>query len=414
LLTRDGADPWVQTAALSSAAGNATDLLHALTKGEDFVKTAHAAAVLTRLATVIGAQADDAALARVFRVLGEQPDSAAWPVAVLDGLGQGLQNSKRSLRKLWDQPPPALADAVKRVLPLFRRAAAIAADPKREEAERATALRRLGYGPFDVAADALAAALGPQNPPELQAAAVRALAAQDHPRVAELLLARWDGYGPAVRREAVEALCARSARLAKLLDAIEAKTVSPSQLEAARRAQLLRHPNAALRKQAEALLANVGSPDRRKVVEDYRPALDLPADTARGKTVFQKNCVTCHKLGDEGHDVGPDLRAVLGTKTPEALLVDILDPNREVDPRYVNYQVTTTGGRVVTGLLAVETPASVTLRRADQAEDTILRSQIESMQATAQSLMPEELEKQLSKQDLADLIAYLRSQAAPR
>jgi putative membrane-bound dehydrogenase-like protein len=414
LLARDGADPWVQTAALSSAARTAPDLLTTLTRHAPFLAAPHAAAVLARLATVIGAQADDAALAHVFRQLGEQPDSAAWPVAVLDGLGQGLQNSRRPLRRLWDQPPPALAEAVRGVLPLFRRAAAIAADPKRDVPERATALRRLGYGPFDVAADALAAALGPQNPPELQAAAVRALAAQDHPRVAELLLAHWDSYGPTVRREAVEALCARPARLAKLLDAVEAKSVAPAQLEAARRAQLLRHSNATLRKRAQALLANVGSPDRRKVVEEYRSILDLPTDTARGKAVFQKNCITCHKLGDEGHDVGPDLRAVLGTKTPEALLVDILDPNREVDPRYVNYQVMTTGGRVITGLLAVETPASVTLRRADQAEDTILRSQIESMQATTQSLMPEELEKHLSKQDLADLIAYLRSQAAPK
>ncbi len=414
LLRRDGADSWVQTAALSSAARSAPDLLGALTQDSAFLQTASAAAVLTRLATVIGAQADDAALARVFRLLGEQPDTAVWPVAILDGLGQGLQNGKRSLRRLWEQPPPALAEAVRGVLPLFRRAAVVAGDAKRSSGDRAVALRRLGYGPLEIAAGALAAALGPQNPPELQAAAVRALAAQDQPKAADLILEHWDSYGPALRREAVEVLCARPAKLAKLLDAVAAKRVAPAQIEAARREQLRRHRDAALRKRAQELLADVGSADRRKVIEEYRPALDLPADAARGKAVFQKTCLTCHRLGTEGHDVGPDLRAVLGNKTPEALLVDILDPNREVDPRYVNYLVTTTGGRVVTGLLAVETPASVTLRRADQAEDTILRTQIESMQATAQSLMPEEMEKQISKQDLADLIAYLRAQAAPR
>jgi putative membrane-bound dehydrogenase-like protein len=414
LLTRDGADPWVQTAALSSAAANAPDLLMALTKSEEFVNAAHAAAVLTRLATVIGAQADDDALAQVFRLLGEQPDAATWPVAVLDGLGQGLQHGKRSLRKLWEQPPPALAEAVRGVMPLFRRAAAAAADLQRGVSERATALRRLGHGPFDLAADTLAAALGPQNPPELQTAAVQALAAQDHPKAADLLLEHWDGYGPAVRREAVEALCARPARLAKLLDAVAAKRVVPSQLESARREQLRRHSNAALRQRAQVLFADAGNADRRKVIDDHRATLDLPADPARGKVVFQKNCMTCHRLGDEGHDVGPDLRAVLGNKTREALLADLLDPNREVDPRYVNYQVMTTAGRVVTGLLAVETPASVTLRRADKAEDTILRTQIDSMQATTQSLMPEELEKQLTKQDFADVIAYLLSQATSK
>jgi putative heme-binding domain-containing protein len=414
ILSRDGADQWVQTAALSSAAGTAPDLLAALIRAPAFIDAPHAAVVLSRLATVIGAQADDAALARVFKLLAEQPDSAAWPAAVLDGLGQGLQNGKRSLRKMWEQPPPALAAAVRGVLPLFRRAAKLAADPKADLAERATALRRLGYGPFSVAADALAGALGPQNPPDLQLAAVRALAAHDNPRVAELLLSHWDEYGPVIRREAVEALCARPDRLSKLLDAMTAKRVSPAQIEAARRLQILRIPNAAVRKRAQELFANIGSPDRRKVVEEYRSALDLKPDLTRGKAMFAKNCMTCHKLGEEGHDVGPDLRGALGNKTKDALLIDILDPNREVDPRFVNYQVMTTAGRIVTGLLAVETPASVTLRRADKAEDTILRTQIESIQATTQSLMPDELEKQLNKQDVADVIAYLLSQAKPQ
>ncbi len=414
LLARDGADPWVQTAALSSAARTAPGLLAVLVEQPAFINAPQAVAVLTRLATVIGAQADDAALARVFKLLAVQPDSAVWPTAALDGLGQGLQNGKRSLRKMWERPPPALAEAVQGVLPLFRRAAAVAADSKANLTERATALRRLGYGPFDLAVGALSGALAPQNPPDLQVAAVRALAAHDNPRVAELLLAHWSEYGPAVRREVVEALCARTNRLSKLLDAITAKQVAPAQIEAARRLQILRIPNAAIRKRAQELFTNIGSPDRRKVIEDYRPALELKADLARGKAVFAKNCMTCHRLGDEGHDVGPDLRGALGNKTKDALIIDILDPNREVDPRYVNYLVTTTAGRVVTGLLAVETPASVTLRRADKAEDTILRTQIESIQATTQSLMPEELEKQLSKQDLADVIAYLLSQAKPQ
>jgi putative membrane-bound dehydrogenase-like protein len=414
VLEKDGADPWVQSAALSSVGRWAPDLLALLTHDQPFLRTSHAANVLTRLATVIGAQADDAALVGVFQLLGEQPDTATWPSAVLDGLGQGLQHGKRSLRKLWEQPPPALSDAIRGVLPLFRRAAAVAVDPKASVTDRATALRRLGYGPFDVAVAALAAGLGPQNPTEVQTAAVRALAAHDGPKVATMLLDHWDEYGPAVRREAVEALCARPARLTALLDAIAAKKVSPAQIEAARRTQILRIPNAAIRKRATELFANAGNPDRRKVVEEYRSALELKPDLARGKAIFTKNCATCHKLGDEGHEVGPDLRGALGNKTKEALLIDILDPNREVDPRYVNYQVVTTAGRSITGLLAVETPASVTLRRADKAEDTILRTQIESMQATAQSLMPEEMEKQLNKQDLADVIAYLLSQAKPQ
>ena len=73
----------------------------------------------------------------------------------------------------------------------------------------------------------------------------------------------------------------------------------------------------------------------------------------------------------------------------------------------MNYQVDDHAGRTVSGLLAVETPTSITLRRGDKAEDTILRSQIDEMRATSKSLMPEEFEKQLDKQQMADLIEYL-------
>jgi putative heme-binding domain-containing protein len=96
------------------------------------------------------------------------------------------------------------------------------------------------------------------------------------------------------------------------------------------------------------------------------------------------------------------------------LLIDIFDPSREVDPRYINYVITNNAGRVFTGMIASETASSVTLRRAEKAEDVLLRSQIEEIQATAKSLMPENLETQLGKQDVADLIAYLQSVAAPK
>ena len=138
----------------------------------------------------------------------------------------------------------------------------------------------------------------------------------------------------------------------------------------------------------------------------------LTADVARGKAVFKKTCATCHRLENEGTEVGPDLLSALRNKTPEGLVIDILDPSREVDPRYINYVVTTKNGQLFTGLVAAETASSVTLRRAEKAEDTILRTQIEEIQATAKSLMPDNLETQLNKQDLADVIAYLQAVAA--
>ncbi len=87
----------------------------------------------------------------------------------------------------------------------------------------------------------------------------------------------------------------------------------------------------------------------------------------------------------------------------------MLDPNREINPQYLNYTLRTTDGRSVTGLIASETATSVTLRRAEGASDTILREEIEAMRTAGVSLMPEGLEKQVSKQDAADIVAYLMS-----
>lgn len=108
-----------------------------------------------------------------------------------------------------------------------------------------------------------------------------------------------------------------------------------------------------------------------------------------------------------GYQVGPDLLGAIRGKNAEYLLIAILDPSREVDPRYVNYTVETKQGRVFSGLLASESGTSLNLKRGENAEDTILRNQIESIQATSKSLMPEGLEMQVKPDDMAHLLAYL-------
>jgi putative heme-binding domain-containing protein len=90
-------------------------------------------------------------------------------------------------------------------------------------------------------------------------------------------------------------------------------------------------------------------------------------------------------------------------------MTQILEPNRFVSPNYVQYFVSDRSGRVFSGLIASETPSSLTLRRAEGAEDTILRSQIEELASTGKSLMPGNFATKLTHQEMADLIAYLLS-----
>src|SRR5262249_27603905 len=105
--------------------------------------------------------------------------------------------------------------------------------------------------------------------------------------------------------------------------------------------------------------------------------------------------------------VGPDLRAALTNKTKDALLIDLFDPNREVDPRFVNYVATLNDGRTAAGLIAAETANGVSLRRSGGVDETILRADLESLKSTRVSVMPENFESTLSVQETADLLQFL-------
>src|SRR5205823_5179714 len=242
-------------------------------------------------------------------------------------------------------------------------AAVTVRDEARNSPTRVAAAGLLALAPFDVAGPALAEALTPATPGDVQSAAVKALAAHPDPKVSELLLKNWNGYGPTLRREVLDALTARPDRALKLLDAVEKKTVAASELDLARVQQLKTHPNAAVRAKAAAVLKATVNPDRAKVVASYAAALELKGDAAKGKGLFKTHCSACHKLDGVGHDVGANLLAALPSKSGEDLLVAVFDPNREVDPRYVNYQATTADGRTLNGVVVAETPTSVTLRR---------------------------------------------------
>jgi putative heme-binding domain-containing protein len=193
-----------------------------------------------------------------------------------------------------------------------------------------------------------------------------------------------------------------------LLVAIEEGRFSPTELDPARRSQLLALEEPKLRERALRSLGTAGSGDRGPVLAAFRKALELSGEPERGRAVFQKTCATCHKAEGVGVDVGPNLATVTG-RTPEDLLVHILDPNREVAPPYVNYNVATSDGRVLSGLIADESANALTLKRAEGVTDVIPRGRIEEISSTGQSLMPEGLEKGLEPRDFADLIAYLRS-----
>jgi putative heme-binding domain-containing protein len=265
----------------------------------------------------------------------------------------------------------------------------------------------LRHGEFDRVRRAAPDLLAPRQPQELRLAAVRALGAFPDPVAADLLLSAWRGLTPPVRAEAIETLLRRPAWVAPLLSAIEAGVVHPSGVPVARRNLLLANKDDALRARAERIFGASAPGPRSEVVGRYRETLSLRGRVQEGQAVFRRECATCHRVGSEGHAVGPSLTTVKH-RSPEEILTHVLDPNREVSPDGTEYAVTLSDGRVLTGLLAADSEAGLTLRRAQGVEETVPRSQIEEVSGTGRSLMPEGLERTVSPQDMADLIAFLK------
>jgi putative membrane-bound dehydrogenase-like protein len=331
---------------------------------------------------------------------------AAWQLTALAGLLDALARREAS----WDKLEQA--DALRKLFEFARR---LVRDEQADEDQRLRAVRLLGRDPASQSSDIslLVALLTPQSSGALQAAAVQALARIDSDEVPKSLVSGWKGHSPAVRSEILDTLLSRDSWCEMLLSAIEDKQVPAADVDATRRQRLARSGNERIKQRADSLLAGAIEKNRQQVLADHAKVLELAGDAQAGAAVFSKRCSTCHRLRGVGYDVGPNL-AALTDYSPQALLAAMLDPNRAVEAKYLDYAAVTTGGLTYTGRLANETGNSVTLLAQEGKQQTILRSDLEVLQATGKSLMPEGLEKDLGPQDLANVIAYLRGSGAPR
>ena len=133
----------------------------------------------------------------------------------------------------------------------------------------------------------------------------------------------------------------------------------------------------------------------------------MAGDAGRGLAVYRRVCVNCHRHGDEGKAIGPDIRT-FAAHTPEKLLTNILDPSVDIQPGYQAFVCSLDSGEQFYGIVTGETAASISFKGGDATERTILRNTIESLRATNVSLMPEGLETTIKPDDMADLLAFLR------
>ncbi len=351
LIRRDVQDVWIQAAVQSSLVDGAGQLFAALL-GDASFRSAAAADFLRKLAAQIGQQNRATDIELALKALPVLPESdAAFALPIVGELLKGRQRSDSVLARLSKSGELKVVDAIAEKM--TRISIATTADDSAAAAEKLAAIDALSFGSFDQVEPALVSLLDNRQPHQVQRAAITTLGKFTSPRVAPPLLRAWPGLSPQLRETASEVLFARPERTIAMFDSIDAGELSIGEIAKARLLVAANSKNVTIKTRAADYLNHSGSKLRKDVVDAYAGALALSGDLDRGKTLFQKHCAVCHKVEGFGHEIGPNL-ATIKTRGAETILVNVLDPNREVNPQYLNYVVLTEDGRAMTGMISAE------------------------------------------------------------
>ncbi len=409
LAASDFSNPQVQLAVMSSAVPHLPVLMEsAVSKGRPSVVNSD---FLEQLLGLAASSENMDSLQLGLRALAQPATGgfAAWQFSALAGLLDALDRRGGSLAKLG-KDSAGLENDVRGLQPLFTQARRIALDESARAEDRALGVRLIGRGMNGAAAedlDELGRLLSPQVPGAVQEAALRTLSARKEKRLAGFMIRGFRSLSPRLRTEVLNVLLTRPEWTHQLLDAVADGTVAPAQIDASRRQKLLASSNSSVREKAEKLFNAVQS-DRQRVLKQYEEVARLKGDAGRGASLFQQNCAACHRFKEQGSSVGPDL-GMTADKSVSALLVAILDPNAALESRYASFLAVMSDDRELSGVISSETPNSITLKLQGGTEETILRSNIKELASSGLSLMPEGFENVLKPQELADVIAFLRT-----
>ena len=391
IVHRDAADSWVRAAVLSSLARDSGAMFRELTVTPATIP-AGLQPFLRELVQVIGARPDTNDVAAVLDFVAQSTDPAL-AFALIHGLGEGLQRARAAL--------PAES-----IRPVIARAAMLAADRSQPAAARVEAVELLALTTFAESGARLLSLLELNEPQTVQLAAMHTLGRFTDAKIGPALTQRWTSLTPRLREETLRVLLARPERATALLQAVEEHTIRRADLASTQIDFLTNHRDAALRSRAIQLLTSATKGTRHDVVTAFQPALSLSGDVGRGKKIFVERCASCHRLGGEGFLLGPDLVSVRNAGK-EKMLINILDPSREVLPQYLAYEVETKDDETLQGVLVDETPTAITLRQTYAKDAVIPRANIASIRSHGRSIMPDELEAGLKPQDMADLLEFV-------
>ncbi|MDB6111456.1 MAG: cytochrome c [Pedosphaera sp.] len=393
---RDSESPWIQAAVLSSLASGSGRVFAKLAGDQKFAASRSGREFLRQLVQIVGAQNKPEEVSQVLTFIAKINDPAL-AFSLVRALGNGVERAGSSLARI---------DQGGNLKSVFTQARKVIADAKAAEAFRLEGIQLLGLTSYDESGLLLLSLLDSGQSQAIQLAGVSTLARFNEPRLAGELTNRWSAFTLRVRSEVLAVLLARPERAVVLMWAIQGGAIQPSELSTAQIKFLRTHGNPKVRELALKTLVATTTNQRQQVIDAYQSALNLTGEAAKGKEIYLQRCSSCHRLGGNGFALGPDLVTVKNTGK-EKMLVNILDPNREVAPAYIAFQLDTKNDESLVGIIANETTSSITVRQAYGKENVIMRANMQSLQSQSQSLMPEGLEQGLGVQDLADLLEYI-------
>ncbi len=258
---------------------------------------------------------------------------------------------------------------------------------------------------------------GGEEPPQFVGDILGALGRSERAEIGTAVVKYLPSFSAELQPRAIELLTQRPAWAKTLLTAVGDKKIAASAINVNQARRLYDTKDAEVQ---ELLAKHWGvvregrSPDRDKIIAEMRSMIrKSPGDAAKGEAAFKKVCAQCHKMYGEGAEVGPDI-TLNGRNDYTQLLSNVFDPSLVIGAGYRSYTVLTEGGRVINGLLVEESPQRIVLKIQGGKQEIIPRDDIDEFKVSEISLMPEQLEKQLSPQEIIDLFAYITLDKPPR
>jgi putative heme-binding domain-containing protein len=404
-------DAWLRKAIFASAPQLANPILLALLDDKTFLAkpATETGPVFIDFARLVAARGELGELSQILTRLEGEPGATQF--ALVSGLSEGLARSplkQRSLATLIAAKLPELGEGTAKLEALLAKATTIALDKKATEEARLAALALVAQRPWEEKKAVVESLISLTEPPSIQTAACRMLSRDKREVVADFFFERWKTLTPAARTEALELISGSPTTGLTLMKKMKAGEISPGLMPPIARWSYGRSTNEEIKALALELFGQADG-DRAALIASYRETLTThKGDPEKGALVFQKAaCITCHQVGGNGADVGPSLNDVK-IKPAEALLTDILDPNRAVEERWVSQTIEATDGRILAGLVHGEDAAAITLRVPGGVTMTVPKAEVKSLTSSGMSLMPVGLEAAITKEEMADLIAFLK------